>query len=188
MAAPPENRLEFFGDDLKPPYSIRGVERAIEKAHSEENAKAGRVYVIYSNGLITSQKGGELIWARTEFTAAVSVANDRDIVEMPVKRFNKGGSYAIVTEKDAYLLRDAMAVLYFGAKRPREPTDLERMLGTNLELTAQFPDKKELSEFLSKRVEEQVKRAKKDDEVSRVVSEQLDCCITQVTQALESEK
>ena len=86
-------------------YTFEQIKDAIEKAHNPslviktESPNGNIIYHLYSDGEITSQKGGWAYLQRSEFTSKYSLCkkNYFDIFPMKLKNL----SYAIVTENDA---------------------------------------------------------------------------------------
>lgn len=72
----------------------------------DESPNVNRIYHIYTDGEITNQKGGWAYRHRSEFTIKFPIHGYFPHLEFPLNMGNRG--YAIVTEQDAYLIRDMM--------------------------------------------------------------------------------
>jgi hypothetical protein len=85
--------------------------KEIENMHNpnlvniKESPNGNIIYHVYSDGEITSQKGGFAYLKRSEFTEKSSIECKKKYV-FPIKKDEY--SYAIVTKNDAYKIRDRL--------------------------------------------------------------------------------
>ena len=126
--------------------SYQALNQMIKKAHSDENKRAWHAYIIYGDGEITSQKGNDLMWQRSEFTKEAPIC-DSQVFKM-TETCGKS-TYAIVSLGDGLKIRDLMKRLYFGSCETKEPNSIERMLGASVELVTTHSAEK-VVEILSK--------------------------------------
>lgn len=150
-----------------PPYTIRGIERVVARVHSLEYANDDHAFILYSNGKVTFQKGGELLWQRSEFTLCVPITRHFTIAKLPLVK-KPELYYANVSEQDALAVRKAMMWLYFGHV-VEEPSDFERLLGGTLADIVDYPNEKERARLHAKRNNLSEPRSPRDDGVVVVV-------------------
>lgn len=113
--------------------TIRSVEEAARAAHDPKTNEGWNAFVLYSNGAITSQKGGELLWARSEFTKMAPICRS-NIIRLPCSHGpnDEPKSFAYMTEENAVKIRSMMKSLYGLGDAP-EPDACGRMLGCTVE-------------------------------------------------------
>ena len=93
-------------------HSHEEIQEKINSSHNpglvikDESPNGNRIYHIYADGEITSQKGGWAYLQRSEFTDKFPIRGYSHRLKFPLKMGEH--SYAIVTEQDAYLIRDMM--------------------------------------------------------------------------------
>ena len=136
-------------EDAKQPVqvTILAVQDAVRAAHDAKHIQADHAHVLYGDGTLTSQKGGDLMWSRTEFTHRAAIAN-KPFLAMPAgSTASAHGGHAIVQEEDGLRLRQLMKALY-GLAGVREVTDVERMLGLSVEDIANSITPKQVEERL----------------------------------------
>jgi len=86
----------------------------IEQKHNpklvqpEESPNGNIIYHIYSDGEITSQKGGWAYLQRSEFTSLYALQLKKKYYDLFPIKHSANISYAIVTEKDANTIRQMM--------------------------------------------------------------------------------
>jgi hypothetical protein len=89
----------------------------INKCHNpslvdpNEAPNSNIIYHIYSDGEITRQKGGDVYLRRNEFPVETSLCVNFNVEVFPLKKHvNKHDTYgyAIVTQEDAKMIRNAM--------------------------------------------------------------------------------
>lgn len=88
------------------------IQEKINSSHNPDlvikdaSPNGNRIYHIYSDGEITNQKGGWAYLCRSEFSDKPPIGRYPHNLTFPIKSGEH--SYAVVTEKDAHLIRDMM--------------------------------------------------------------------------------
>ena len=129
---PPPPSLSSSSSSSSSPQQPVTIMSFLKLAHQLDDRRKTkeRAYVFYPNGKLTNQKGGDLLWDRTEFVTTPS------ITLAPIVSFatpdDPHKSFVYVTEEEGEMLHNQLRTLY-GIPETLKYSDCQRMLGYSME-------------------------------------------------------